>query len=98
VAGLDTLRRRANRTVKVSVAELLLNDSDPEFGTLTITGVSPVSVGGAAVSLASGWVFYVPPDGMNADDSFTYTVSDGKGATRPAPSRSRWSATPLTSP
>ena len=80
VAGLDTVNRPTGRGVKVSLLDLIANDSDPEFDTISITGVSPTSAKGAAVSLKDGWVFYVPAADMNENDSFTYTLADNHGA------------------
>ncbi|HET9060395.1 MAG TPA: cadherin-like domain-containing protein, partial [Acidimicrobiales bacterium] len=49
--------------------------SDVDGDPLTVTSVS-----GANVSLAGGTVTYTPP-GSGSSDSFTYTVSDGRGGT-----------------
>ena len=80
IAVGDLVVRPPGRPVKVAVSELLVNDSDPEFDPLTLTGVSALSDRGAAVSLQGGWVFY-EPTGSSGDlpDRFTYEVSDGKG-------------------
>ncbi len=80
-AGPDIVQRSFGRSTKVAVAELLLNDTDPEFDSLRIAAVSPVSVQGASVSLADGWIFYQPGPEVNDEDAFTYTVIDAKGAT-----------------
>lgn len=79
VASLDTVNRPSGRSVKVSLKELIANDSDPEFDPISITGVSATSAKGAAVSLNDGWVFYVPAATMNDPDSFTYTLEDNHG-------------------
>ena len=80
-AGDDTINRGPGESVKVAVSALLANDTDATADPLSITDVSTMSAKGAVVSLSSGWVFYQPPADMNEDDSFTYTVSDGRGGT-----------------
>jgi large repetitive protein len=58
---------------------VLSNDSDPDGDPLTITSVSPVTGGGSA-SLNGSTISFTP--GASAGiDSFSYTVSDGKGGT-----------------
>ena len=78
VAGADTIQRAANDDTKVKVATLLLNDSDPDGGTLSITGVSS-STPGVTVTLSGEWVLY--KHGTTTADSFTYTLIDGQGGT-----------------
>ncbi|PYE85979.1 ExeM/NucH family extracellular endonuclease [Pseudoroseicyclus aestuarii] len=70
----------------IDVATLLANDRDFDGDALSVTGVSATSAGGASVSLEDGVVTYDPAglfdalaEGETATDSFTYTVSDGRG-------------------
>ena len=75
-------------TIECSAAatfNVLANDTDPDGDTLTITSVTTPGKGTAAIS--SGKIVYTPnattcPAG--ATDSFTYTVSDGKGGSSTA--------------
>ena len=53
--------------------------TDADLDSLYISGVSPLSARGAAVSLADGWVTYAPSAGLTDDDAFDYTVADGRG-------------------
>ncbi|MFN0191975.1 MAG: ExeM/NucH family extracellular endonuclease [Aestuariivirga sp.] len=69
-----------------SAAGLAANDIDFDGDSLTVTAVSATSAAGAAVSLNGGQVTYNAAGlftalaaGETAEDTFTYTVSDGKG-------------------
>jgi hypothetical protein len=62
----------------VSVA-VLSNDLDKDGDTLTVTGASGASHG--EVTVEGGAVRYTPQADYNGSDSFTYTISDGKGGT-----------------
>jgi hypothetical protein len=77
----DTIERFAKSSVKVSVATLLANDTDPDSDTLSITGVSSTSPNSASIYLSGTWVHYVPAAGFTGADTFTYTVSDGHSGT-----------------
>jgi immune inhibitor A len=54
------------------------NDSDPDGDPLSITGVSDPGHG-TAVDNGNGTVTYTPDSGFTGDDSFTYSVADGRG-------------------
>jgi VCBS repeat-containing protein len=61
-------------------AQLTGNDSDVDGDPLTIAAVSPTSANGGTVTLgADGTVTYVPRPGFSGIDTFTYTLSDGRG-------------------
>ena len=81
VAGTDTIQRAPNDDVKVKIATLLLNDSDPDNGTLSIFGVVSPTPNGATVAISGDWVLYKHA-GTTAD-SFTYTLTDGQGGSTP---------------
>jgi hypothetical protein len=81
VAGEDRMERSPFGRSKVSVSTLLTNDIDPESDDIRFVGVSPVSALGGQVVESGGWVFYTPPLGDPAPDSFTYTITDLAGAT-----------------
>jgi hypothetical protein len=75
LAGNDTISRRPGQSVKVSIAELLSNDSDVYGDALSLTLPGATSVKGGSVAIEGGWVIYSAPV-SDAPDSFTYTVSD----------------------
>jgi hypothetical protein len=82
VPGPETIIRKPGKPIRVAASQLLANDTDPEFDSLSITAVSTLSANNGKVSLKEGQVTYIPPTGpsSNLDDAFTYTVSDGKAS------------------
>jgi hypothetical protein len=78
-AAADTVFRYAAQDVKVAVATLLANDSDPDSDGLSITGVTTPTAKGATVVARGKWVFYTPPAGLLEPDTFHYTVADSFG-------------------
>ena len=78
VAGNDTITRNPLLSTKVRLSTLLASDSDADGDTLNIT-VSSTSASNATVTVSGGWVFYTPPAGFTNADSFTYTITDGRG-------------------
>ena len=62
---------------------LLGNDSDPDGGSLTVTGTTAPAHGTVSVS-PDGTMTYTPGDGYSGPDSFTYTINDGQGGTATA--------------
>ena len=65
-----------------TVIDVLANDSDPDNDALTITAVSTPMHGTAVIG--AGGVSYTPAAGYSGSDSFTYTISDGRGGTATA--------------
>jgi hypothetical protein len=59
--------------------EVLLNDIDADGDALTVSAVTQGA--GGAVTTDGGTVTYTPDPNFNGVDSFTYTISDGKGGT-----------------
>lgn len=65
-----------------SLIDVLANDSDPDGDPLTITAVSTPAHGTAEIT--AGGISYTPMAGYSGADSFTYTISDGRGGTATA--------------
>ncbi len=66
----------------VNSLNVLANDSDPDGDTLTIAAVSAPAHG--AATIAGNRINYTPANGYSGADSFTYSISDGKGGTATA--------------
>ncbi len=79
VAGPVSLERLPGMDVKVTADELLAVATDPDGDPLVLASVAETSLHGAEIARAGIWVVYVAPDGFDENDSFTYTISDGKG-------------------
>lgn len=78
IAATDYVTMVADSTVTVNP---LANDSDADDDTLTIIDFDETSVKGGTISLVDGKLSYTPAAGYNGLDSFTYTISDGRGGT-----------------
>jgi len=79
VPGNDTIFRSPGQSVKVSIAELLSNDTSTA-PPLTLSLPGNASINGATVTREGGWVIYSSPVSDLAD-SFSYTVADSQGIT-----------------
>ena len=78
-------------TAPVTVG-VLVNDSDPDGGTLSVTANSSPANG--SVLCGPSACTYTANDGFVGTDSFTYTVSDGQGGTATATVRVTVTAAP----
>ncbi len=76
-AGDDFVSGLEDQPLVISSSPLLANDFDEDFDALTIVEVGIASNG--TVSLINGEITYQPFLEFNGADSFTYTVSDGRG-------------------
>jgi VCBS repeat-containing protein len=63
---------------------VLANDSDPDGDPLTITAVGTPANGSAQIIENGQALRYTPNAGYQGPDSFTYTISDGRGGTATA--------------
>ncbi len=78
----DAQERSTQEDTPVTVT---LTGSDPEGDTLTFAVARQPGKGGlGAVDQATGAVLYTPNPNANGQDSFTFTVSDGKLTSAPA--------------
>ena len=73
----DSVVINEDTLVTISV---LANDSDPNNDPLTVISVTQPGNGGATIN-ADNTVTYTPNANFNSSNSFTYTVSDGRGGT-----------------
>src|SRR3569832_1000854 len=79
VAGSDSLTTAEGVAASVAARGMLATVTDADGEGLAITAVSAASSQGGAVSYNSGTVTYTPPVSFAGVDSFTYSVSDGRG-------------------
>lgn len=86
VAGNDPITRFPQLApLKIAIADLLANDSDPEDGAgIVFDGLpSHVSAAGAMLSVVGDrWIVYSPSlRDADPDDTWSYRIRDSKGAT-----------------
>ena len=70
-----------NTSLVIPVATLLANDTDTDGYALSVTGVSNASQGTATYDAAAQTITFTPTVGYTGPANFTYSVSDGHGAT-----------------
>ena len=76
-AGAANYTRAKGATLKITISDLLTNVTGAVSGkTITLTGVG-ASTNGATIATNGTYIFYTPANDNN--ESFTYTVSDGRG-------------------
>ena len=81
VALADTFSRHADIPLKIGVADVLANDSDPDADPVTLLSVDTISTNGVTITWDSLKIYYTAPagSGYNVTDQFSYTISDGNG-------------------
>ncbi len=79
VAVADTAYASSGTAVTINV---LANDSEPDGDPLSVSAVTQPTFGNVTNNGTS--VTYTPGGGFATEDSFTYTVSDGRGGTNRA--------------
>jgi Ca2+-binding RTX toxin-like protein len=72
-----------NTALTITAASLLANDSDVDGNALSITGVQAGVNGNVALN-SLGNIVFTPTAGFSGSASFTYTLSDGNGASSTA--------------
>ena len=75
VATADSATTNQDSIVNINV---LTNDSDADGDTLSVTSASSGANGSTVVN-SDGTITYTPNAGYSGTDSFTYTISDGRG-------------------
>ncbi|MDA9526881.1 hypothetical protein ACM42_00150 [Bradyrhizobium sp. CCBAU 25338] len=73
-----------NTALTIAAAALLANDSDPDGGTLTVTGVSGAVNGSVSFNSQTNTVTFMPTTGYAGAASFNYAIADGQGGTATA--------------
>jgi PKD repeat protein len=61
----------------IARAELLANDSDPNFDSLSVSAIDAVSAQGGTIAASGPNYVYTPPAGFVGTDTFDYTITDG---------------------
>jgi hypothetical protein len=79
-AADDSSQTDKNEAVTISI---LANDSDPDGDQLTVSNVGNPSHGQVTVN-SDNTITYTPSSSYVGNDSFTYTISDGKDGTATA--------------
>ena len=73
----DTFPRAPGLSLKIPLAALAGNDSDPDGDSFWLTGISAASTNNVTLYTNATYIFYT--NILNVDDSFTYTVQDAYG-------------------
>lgn len=76
----DTATTSPDTAVDIDVRA---NDGDPDGDPISVQDVTEPDHGSAAIQ-SNGRVRYVPESGYSGDDSFSYTLADGRGGTATA--------------
>jgi hypothetical protein len=80
LARADALEREPQElTARVSVAQILANDTDLERDALTLNAISERTARGGIATREGQWIRYTPPTGMVEPDWFAYTIADAYG-------------------
>ena len=78
VADDETLTTAEDTAGSVNV---LVGDTDADGDALSVTTAAPAAANGAVSCTAGGSCTYTPGANWHGDDSFAYTVADGRGGT-----------------
>ncbi|CAA7625790.1 Type V secretory pathway, adhesin AidA [Magnetospirillum sp. SS-4] len=76
----ESIATAEDRALTLNASDLLANDSDPDGGTLSITGVGNATNGTVSMD-ETGAITFTPDPDFHGTATFEYTVSDGQGGT-----------------
>lgn len=81
IALNDSFSRAADSSLKISIADMLANDSDPDANPISLLSVDASSTNGVSLTYDASKVYYNAPTGAvyNVTDRFSYSISDGLG-------------------
>lgn len=77
--GSDTFLRAPGLSLKVPIAALLANDSDPDLDSIWLDSVAATTTNGVPLQSDASYVYYT--NTLSVDDQFTYTVKDSYAGT-----------------
>ena len=80
VVGADLVYDFHGENLTVNAAALLANDFDMDGDAISLSAVSTNSSRGGTVTWNGGSIFYSPPADFLGDDTFTYVLTDARGA------------------
>ncbi len=78
LATTDTYTTEINTPLDIAVADLLANDTDENDDPLSMSKFGSETTQGGTVSRNGDTLTYTPPENFTGEDSFTYTISDGR--------------------
>jgi hypothetical protein len=84
IAHNDTFNLKAGTSIKITFAQMLSNDGDPNGDRLSVINVTLLQDGTVTPTADGSGGVYVPCSGFVGLDRFTYVVSDGRGGTASA--------------
>ncbi len=79
VPGANAFGTPQDQALNITTTRLLSNATDPDLDPLTFMGVVSPSAQGGSVVLNAGTITYTPLAAFVGNDSFTYTIADGRG-------------------
>jgi len=68
-----------NNPISISIDKLLLYASDPDADPLSLATIATTGLSGGSVVRGATDITYTPPNNFIGSDSFSYSVSDGRG-------------------
>lgn len=77
VPAQTTWERLPGTATSIPVSALL--GTDPDGDSLSLAGFEETTTQGGTITLAENFLHYSSSTGLEADDQFSYTVSDGRG-------------------